>query len=123
MLPSSAILPLIVFMVLLLATALCVLAASGHFPAQHRGVALRSRAGTCILFGSLAGSALALASGVLLVRRVVPWYATVLGGGGMLLVAPLVLRPLPDHFVNGRGALVVLGGLSVFAAGLLAWLT
>lgn len=122
MLPNSAILPLVVFMALLLATALCVLAASGHFPAQHRAAPLRSRGGTCLLLGSLASSVLALAGGALLVGRVVPWYAIVIGAGAILLFAPLALRPLPDHFVNSRGALAMFAGASIFAAGLLAWL-
>jgi hypothetical protein len=122
MLPNGAILPLILFMAVVLFTALSGLAASGHFPAPHRAPALRSRLGACILFGSLAISMLSLATGLLLVGRMVPWYAAVIGSGGMLLVAPLVLRPLPDHFVNGRSALIVFASASMFAAGLLTWL-
>ena len=51
---SNAILPLVLFMVLLLAVALCGLAGSGHFPREHRSPDLTSGAGPFILFGSLA---------------------------------------------------------------------
>ena len=37
-----------------LAAALCGLAASGHFPREHRSPALRTTAGALILFGSIA---------------------------------------------------------------------
>jgi len=116
---SNAILPLILFMALLLAVALCGLAASGHFPREHRSPALQSGAGPFILFGSLALSLLCLAAGLWLAGRVVPWYATVIGGGAVLLAAPLLLRPLPDAFVNGRGALFVFAGISGLIVALL----
>ena len=110
MLPGSAILPLIFFMALLLAAALCGLAASGHFPREHRSPALKSKAGAFILFGSLVLSMLCLAIGVMLVWRAVPWYAAVIGGGATVLATPLVLRLFPDAFVNGRAALVTFAG-------------
>jgi hypothetical protein len=31
----------------------------------------------------------------------------------MLLAAPLLLRPLPDNFVNGRRGLLVFAGLAL----------
>jgi hypothetical protein len=113
MLPSSAILPLILLMALLLTVALCGLAASGHFPYEHRSPALKSRAGEFILFGSLILSMLCLVTGVALVWRAVPWYAAVIGGGAMVLAAPLALRSFPDAFVNGRTALVTFPGASI----------
>jgi hypothetical protein len=90
MLPSSAILPLILLMALLLTVALCGLAASGHFPYEHRSPALKSRAGEFILFGSLILSMLCLVTGVALVWRAVPWYAAVIGAAQWCL--PLLWR-------------------------------
>src|SRR5712691_1982031 len=119
MLSSNAILPLVLFMALLLAVALCGLAASGHFPREHRSPALQSGAGPFILFGSLALSVLCLAAGIALAGRVIPWYATVIGGGAVVLAAPLLLRPLPDAFVNGRGALIAFSGASLLMVVLL----
>jgi hypothetical protein len=119
MLASSAILPLVLFMALLLAAALCGLAASGHFPPEHRAPALRSGAGPFILFGSLILSLLCLAVGVVLAWRAIPWYAAVIGGGAVVLAAPLVLRSFPDTFVNGRGALLTFAGVSGLIVALL----
>jgi hypothetical protein len=119
MLPGSAILPLILFMALLLTVALCGLAASGHFPHEHRAPALKSGAGPLILFGSLMLSLLCLAVGVMLAWRVIPWYAAVIGGGAIALAAPLLLRPFPDTFVNGRGALIAFSGASLLMVVLL----
>jgi len=42
----------------------------------------------------------------------------VIGGGGTVLAAPLLLRPFPDSFVNGRGALVTFSGLSLLMTAL-----
>ena len=113
MLPGSAVIPLLSFMLLLLSVSLCGLAASGHFPAEHRAPALRSGAGRFILFGSLALCVLCFLGGVGLIWRTVPWYAAVIGGGATLLAAPLLLQPFPDSFVNGRGALLTFSGLSL----------
>ena len=41
MLPASAVISLLPFMLLLVSASLCGLAASGHFPAEHRAPALR----------------------------------------------------------------------------------
>jgi hypothetical protein len=119
MLPASAILPLVLFMALLLAVASCGLAASGHFPHEHRAPALKSGAGPYILFGTLLLSTLCLAVGVLLAWRTIPWYAAVIGGGAVVLAAPLLLRPFPDTFVNGRAALLAFSGVSMLIVVLL----
>jgi hypothetical protein len=39
----------------------------------------------------------------------------VIGGGAMVLFAPLLLQPFPDSFVNGRRGLLTFAGI---AAGL-----
>jgi hypothetical protein len=113
MLPGRAVIPLLSFMLLLLSASLCGLAASGHFPAEHRAPTLRSGVGRLILFGSLALSLACLFGGVALIWHTVPWYAAVIGGGATVLATPLVLQAFPDSFVNGRGAPLTFGGLSL----------
>jgi hypothetical protein len=119
MLPGSAIIQLLSFMLLLLSTSLCGLAASGHFPAEHRAPTLRSGVGRLILFGSLALCLACLLGGVALIWHTVPWYAAVIGGGATVLATPLVLQLFPDRFVNGRVALLTFGGLSLLVLVLL----
>jgi hypothetical protein len=97
---------LLLFMALLAAVSLYGLAASGQFPREHRAAAFRSAAGAAILFGSLAVTLLSLFAGLRFAWQTIPWYAAVIGGGAPVLFAPLLLRPLPDKFVNGRAALL-----------------
>jgi hypothetical protein len=115
---------LAVFMSLVLVLSLYGLTASGHFPVEHRAAALRSGPGRVVLWATLAlCGALALLAAAFAWQRV-PLYAAVLGGGAMVLFAPLLLQPFPDSFVNGRRGLLVftvLGlGLAVLAGKLLA---
>jgi hypothetical protein len=107
----------LLFMGAILFAALYGLAASGHFPAEHRAQTLRPVAGAAILWASLAVALLAVMAATIRAVATLPWHAAVIGGGAVLLFAPLILRPLPDRFVNGRSALLI---LSVGAAGL-AW--
>jgi hypothetical protein len=72
--------------------------------------------GRAILFGACAVSALSLAVGVAVAWLVVPWPAAVIGAGAAALAAPLLLRPLPDAFVNGRAALVAFASASALLA-------
>jgi hypothetical protein len=104
--PAAAWLPLILFAGLIAAAALQLLAASGQFPAEHRSDALRDGAGPVILFGSMLLVLLCVLGGIVGIWQRVPWYAAVIGGGLAVLIAPMLLKPLPDDFVNGRGALV-----------------
>jgi hypothetical protein len=122
MLRSQAVFPLVVFAALMLALSLYGLAASGHFPREHRRAALASGAGPSLLFGSMSLAVLAFAAGLWAAWRLLPWYAVVIGAGGPLLMAPLVLQRFSDAFVDGRGALVVFAGAGVLFAGALAWL-
>ncbi|HZP79547.1 MAG TPA: hypothetical protein VFB45_25665 [Pseudolabrys sp.] len=119
MLPLTAIIPLALFMAILLAAALCALAASGHFPREHRPASLTTPLGAGILHGSMALCVLSVVAGVALIAPIVPWYAAVIGGGAVILATPPLLQPLPDHFVNGRGALLTFAGTSALMAALL----
>ena len=100
----------------MLSAGLTALAASGHFPSEHRGAALRSGVGRTILFGACAVSALALLFGAAAAWAVLPWPAVVIGAGAAMLAAPLLLRPLPDAFVNGRAALLAFASASALLA-------
>lgn len=110
MLPADSVLPLVLFMALLMALSLHGLAASGQFPHEHRPQALRAGMGPAILFASIGTAIVCLAVGLTFAWRLIPWPAAIIGGGAMVLAAPLVLRRLPDSFVDGRGALIAFAG-------------
>lgn len=112
---------LLVFMVLVCACALYGLAASGHFPREHRAPLLRSSAGGALLFGSMAVTTAAALAGVNFAARGLPWYAAIIGAGLVLLATPLLLRPFSDAFVNGRAALLTFAVASAVLAVLLAF--
>jgi hypothetical protein len=95
------------------------LAASGHFPAEFRPAKLQRGWGALVLWGTMVATGLACAMVLILAWRALPWYATVIGGGAVLLFAPLLLQPLPDTFVNGRRGLLVLGAGAVMLAALM----
>jgi hypothetical protein len=104
--PLDAWFDLLLFIALLAAASLFGLAASGQFPREHRALSLRSATGAVILFGSIAVVLVSLLAGLLFAWQTIPWYAAVIGGCAPVLFAPLLLRPLPDPFVNGRRALL-----------------
>lgn len=104
--PLDAWFDLLLFMALLAAASLFGLAASGQFPREHRAASLQSVTGAAILFGSVAVTLASLFVGLFFAGRTIPWYAAVIGGGVPVLFAPLLLRPLPDKFVNGPAALL-----------------
>ena len=109
-------LPLALFMMLIAAVSLHGLAASGQFPREYRSAAFQSTAGGVILFGTIALVVASLFLGIFFASRAIPWYAAVIGGGIPLLFAPLILRPLPDWFVNGRAALLVFSAAAAMVA-------
>ena len=98
-----------------LALALYGLTVAGHFPVEHRAPAFKTRAGTLVLWATLllaGASALVTLSAL----RTLSWPAAVIGSGGALLVAPLLLHYLPDRVVNGRRGLLVSAGLAAALA-------
>jgi hypothetical protein len=93
------------------------LAVSGHFPSQVRSATLQGGWGALVLWGTLVATVVAAGAAGLLGWRALPWPAAVIGGGLAMLFAPLLLQSLPDSFVNGRRALLVLSmGTVVLAA-------
>lgn len=103
----------------ILFVALYGLAASGHFPVEFRPATLQRGWGALVLWGTMIATGLAGAVALVLAWKALPWYATVIGGGAVLLFAPLLLQPLPDSFVNGRRGLLVLCAAAGILAGLM----
>ncbi len=104
---------LALFMALVLVLSLYGLTVSGHFPEEHRSQSLRTAAGRLLLWGTLALCAALAVSALAFAWAHVPIYAAVIGGGAMVLIAPLLLQPLPDSFVNGRSGLMIFTGLGI----------
>jgi hypothetical protein len=112
--------PLLLFMGLMLVVSLLGLTVAGHFP-RERGKP-SARIGAPLLFGSLAIAGACLLAALVGAWRHIPWYAAIIGGGAMILFTPLLLRPLPDAFVDGPAALLVFSGLAVLLAAALVWI-
>src|SRR5215469_14919053 len=116
MLTIDAILPLVLFTLLMLMLSLHALSASGHFPREHRAAALRSLLGVVILHGTILVGLTALIAGLWAAWRLIPWYAAVIAGGLAILAAPLVLQEFSDSFVDHRGSLLSFAGASAALA-------
>ena len=96
------------------------LAVSGHFPAHFRSATLQRGWGALLLWGTMAATVLAAGAAGLCAWRTLPWPAAVIGGGVATLFAPLLLQSLPDSFVNGRRALLVLS-MGTLILAILMW--
>jgi hypothetical protein len=113
---------LALFMALFLSVSMYALAASGHFPHEHRAQKFKTGIGRMVLFGTIVLSILGAVLGVYFVRASVPWYAAVIGGGAMVLAAPLVLQLFSDRFVDGRTSLLTLSGAAILFSGVIVFL-
>ena len=109
---------LAIFVALVLTVSLYGLTVSGHFPREHRGKTLRASTGAAVLWSTMLVCAAAAVYAVGFASRTLPWYISGLGAGGAILIAPLLLQPLPDAFVNGRRGLIAFA----LAAVAFAWL-
>jgi hypothetical protein len=107
------------FMAGVLAVALYGLTASGHFPSEARREQFKQGSGAVVLWSTLAATLVAAAIILFKSWSVLPWYLSLLGGGGVLLFAPMLLQPLPDSFVDGRRGLLVFSACAVALAGLM----
>lgn len=121
--PLASIAPLIIFVALMLLSSLQALSASGHFPKASRIPAITQGSGPAVLWTSMIVTAGSLAAGIAAALMLVPWYAAVIGGGGAILLAPLVLRVFPDRIVDGKTALIGFATAAAVLAALLYWLT
>ena len=103
---SVALVPLALFTLLMLAVSLHGLTASGHFPHATRLPAMATGAGPAVLWLTILIVLGCLVVGLYAAWRLIPWYAAVIGGGGGILVAPLVLQWFPDRFVDGKRGMI-----------------
>jgi hypothetical protein len=117
---SIAPLPLVLFTMLMLAASLHGLTASGHFPRETRLPAMATGAGRAVLWVTIVTVLACLLVGLLAAWRSIPWYAAVIGGGGGILVAPLVLQWFPDRFVDGKRGLIAFAAAALVLTLLLA---
>lgn len=114
---------LAVFMALVLVLSLYGLTVSGHFPEEHRAESLRTVGGKVLLWGTVALCAVLAVVALGFAWNYLPLPAAIIAAGLMVLVAPLILQPLPDSFVNGRRGLItftVIGVGLALAAGTIA---
>jgi hypothetical protein len=97
---------LALFMALVLVLSLYGLTVSGHFPEEHRAGSLRTAGGKLLLWGTIALCFALTVVALSFAWQHLPLSAAIIGGGAMVLIAPLLLQPLPDSFVNGRRGLL-----------------
>lgn len=110
------------FMALILIVCTYVMAASGHFPSEGRTARIATATGTTILWGTIILVALTGIFALFFAYLTIPWYAAVIGGGLMMLIAPFTLQPFPDRFVDGPTVLIALA-LMATALSVGAWKT
>lgn len=110
------------FMALILIVCTYVMAASGHFPSEGRTARIATPTGTTILWGTIILVALTGIFALFFAYLTIPWYAAVIGGGLMMLIAPFTLQPFPDRFVDGPTVLIALALLAT-AVSVGAWKT
>ncbi|MGI8526835.1 MAG: hypothetical protein ACR2K5_11795 [Pseudolabrys sp.] len=120
--PKDWLIPLVLFAALVLTLSLHALAVSGHFPAAHRSAPLSSGPGPAILYGSMALAIACALIGIVSAARLIPWYASIIGGGLAILAAPLVLQRFPDRFVDGRAALIWFAAVGAGLGLILFWM-
>ena len=115
---------LALFMALVLVLSLYVLTVSGHFPVEHRTATLKTAGGQLLLWGTIALCAAIALVALAFAWQQLPLPAAIIAGGAMVLIAPMLLQPMPDSFVNGRRGLItftVIGvGLALAAGTLVA---
>jgi len=107
---------LAVFIGLVLTLTLYGLTLSIHFPSEHRRPSLKGGLGSAVLWSTMA---IAIAAALLAIRLVfvaLPVYVAIIAGGVAILVAPLLLKPLPDSLIDNRGGLVLFAGLAALLA-------
>ena len=113
---------LILFMAMALNVCMFVVVAAGHFPAHSRAAELRTLAGSLILWGAICIIVVSAVGAMYFAFAILPWYAAVIGGGLMVLIAPLLVQPFPNRVVDGKAVLL---GLALLALVLdyLAWVS
>ena len=95
------------------------LTVGGHFPFELRTKELQTRIGGFVIGATLVTSGLAAIIMIVVAFSVLPWPAIIIGGGGALLAGPLLLRALPDDFVDGVAGLLSFAAAAIVVALLL----
>jgi hypothetical protein len=108
--------PLAHFAAIVLVVTLFMLAVSGHFPASDRRPSLQTPGGAALLWGTVMATVATTVVAIIFASRMLPWTAATIAGGAAVLLAPLLLKPLPDEFVDGRRGLVTLAAVAVALA-------
>ena len=108
-----------VFVALIMVIAMFGLSLSGHFPAEHQKPEMRAWHGRLLLVASIIAIAISAAQAFGLAFGQLPPAIAIIGLGGALLAAPLILQKIPDTIVNGRRGLI---GFAALATAL-AWIT
>ncbi len=111
--PLPPLSPLLLFMAMALISCMFLLVAAGHFPAHARAPTLRTPSGAIILWGSICVVIASALGALYFAFATLPWYAAVIGGGLMVLAAPLLVQPFPNHIVDGKAALLALSALTL----------
>src|SRR5262252_1333333 len=119
----ASIVPLTIFVTLMLLASLQALSASGHFPKASRLPAIAQGSGPAVLWISIIVTAGSVVAGIAAAWMAIPWYAAVIGGGAVILLAPLTLQIFPDRIVDGKIALIGFAVAAAVLAALLCWLT
>jgi len=99
---------LLVLMALVLTLCIYAIFAAGHFPYASRNPKLKTPAATATIWGTIVVAASSALLSLAFAFQTLPWYAAVIGGGLMILAAPLIAQMFPDRFVNSKAALLIL---------------
>jgi len=105
----------VLFIALTLSITIYVLALSVHFPAEHRRSSLRGGGGY-VLWGTAFIAIAAAVVALYFAWTALPGYFAVLGGGAAILIAPTLLKPLPDRLIDDRGGLLLFAGVAALLA-------
>ncbi len=121
--PPTSVVALAVFVAMMLLASLQGLSASAHFPKALRLPPISRGSGPAVLWTSIIVTTGSVVVGIAAAWMLIPWYAAVIGGGGAILLAPLVLQVFADRFVDGKIALIAFSAAAAALAALLYWLT
>lgn len=109
-------LALLVFAALILNIAMFALSLSGHVPAHQKFTGVQAWQHRALFVSCIVVVAFSTAKALGLAMGSLPAPIAIIGAGGALLVAPLLLAKLPDSIVDSRRGLVALAAIAAFLA-------
>ena len=110
-LPSLS--PLLLLMATALVSCMFVVVVAGHFPVQSRAEKFTTLSGLLVLWGSICVVVISSLGTVYFSAMALPLYATIIGGGLMVLAAPLAVQPFSNHIVDSKQVLLALAAVSL----------